>query len=160
MKHLIHAFFIATIFSLLSVSIQAQSTPKSGSIGLRANITGQTAIEVPYMLNEEFSIAPFLGINATEDQSTNFSIGVRPRYYVTSSTNFGTYATGVVGITNTSISNTNSSITDFNFGLGYGGEYFFSEQFSVSADGNLMTRFGNSSNNFSTTTRISASIYF
>lgn len=160
MKHLIHALFIVTIFSFLAIDIQAQSTPESGSVGLRATITGQTAIEVPYQLNNELSIAPYFGINATEDQSTNFSLGVRPRYYITNANNFATYATGVLGITNTSISNTNNSITDFNFGLGYGGEYFFSEQFSVSADGNLMTRFGNSSNNFSTMARISASIYF
>jgi|AntRauTorckE6833_2_1112554.scaffolds.fasta_scaffold04671_2 hypothetical protein len=160
MNNLTQTFITAVILSLLTINLQAQSTPESGSIGLRATITGQTAIEVPYMLNEQLSIAPFLGINATENQSTNFSIGVRPRYYVTSTTNFGTYATGVIGITNTSISNTNNSITDFNFGLGYGGEYFFSKQFSVSADGNLMTRFGNSSNNISTMARISATIYF
>lgn len=160
MKYLVQSFLIAITLSLLTIGLQAQSTPESGSVGLRASFFNQTTIEVPYMFNDQLSIAPYIGINATEDQSTNFSIGVRPRYYVTNANNFATYGTGVLGITNTSISNTNNSITDFNFGLGYGGEYFFSERFSVSADGNLMTRIGNSANNFSTLARVSASIYF
>lgn len=148
------------VTTLFALTVQAQSIPDEGNVGLRANITGQTTIEVPYMLNESLSIAPFIGVNATEDQTTNFSLGVRPRYYVTTENSFATYATGTLGLTNTSINNANTSITDFNLGVGYGAEYFFSDHFSVSGDANLNARIGDSANNLSTGVRVSATLYF
>ncbi|WP_390300655.1 outer membrane beta-barrel protein [Gracilimonas halophila] len=148
------------ITTLCTLTLNAQSIPETGNVGIRANITGQTSIEVPYMLNESLSIAPFIGLNATQDQTTNFVLGVRPRYYINSENSFATYATGTLGISNTSINNANTSITDFNIGVGYGAEYFFSENFSVSGDANLNSRVGDSANNLSTALRISASFYF
>ena len=112
------------------------------------------------MLNESLSIAPFIGLNAIQDQTTNFVLGVRPRYYINSESSFATYATGTLGISNTSINNANTSITDFNIGVGYGAEYFFSENFSVSGDANLNSRVGDSANNLSTGVRVSATLYF
>lgn len=150
-------FIIATLCTL---SVNAQSVPNTGNLGIRANITGQTNIEMPYMLNESLSIAPFFGLNSTENQTTNFSLGVRPRYYLNTENAFATYAAGTLGLTNTSVNNANTSITDFNIGVGYGAEYFFSDHFSVSGDANLNARIGDSANNLSTAVRISASIYF
>jgi hypothetical protein len=155
------SFILAAIISLTSFSLQAQNLPESGSIGLRANFTGQASIELPYMLNDNLSLAPYLAINSTQDQSTNFSLGVRPRYYVSQDRALATYVTGTLGFSNTSFSNNNiNSVTNFDLGIGYGAEYFFSDQFSVSTDANLGTRFGDSDTNISTLARVSASIYF
>jgi hypothetical protein len=155
------SFILAVIISFTTVPLQAQNIPETGSIGLRANFTGQTTIEVPYMLNEELSLAPYLGINSTQDQSTNFSLGLRPRYYMSQDRSLATYFTGTLGFSNTSFSNNNiNSVTNFNLGIGYGAEYFFSDQFSISSDANLGTRFGDSDTTIATSARISASIYF
>ncbi|MBD3615828.1 MAG: outer membrane beta-barrel protein [Gracilimonas sp.] len=148
------------ILSILTIAVQAQSIPDEGTVGLRANFTGQTSIEVPYMLNQSFSLAPYIGINSTQDQTTNIAIGIRPRFYTGMTNAISPYFTGTLGFSNTSFSNVNNSVTDFNLGVGYGAEYFFSDQFSVSADGNLNLLFGDSATNFSTMARVSASIYF
>lgn len=160
MKNIITKIGFVTLFSMLTLTIQAQNLPETGSLGIRANLTGQGTIELPYMLNDELSLAPFIGLNSTEDQTTNFTIGVSPRYYVSTGNSIATYATGVFGISNTSFSNANNSITDFNLGIGYGAEYFFANRFSVSADANLNARFGDSATNIATVARVSASIYF
>lgn len=151
---------LLVLVTLFTLTVHAQSIPEMGNVGIRANITGQTSIEVPYMLNESLSIAPYIGLNATKDQTTNFILGVRPRYYTNSENSLATYVTGTLGITNTSVNNANTSITDFNIGVGYGAEYFFSDHFSISGDANLNSRIGDSANNLSTALRISASFYF
>ncbi len=143
-----------------SFTAQAQSIPETGSFGIRANLTGQNSIEMPYMLNESLSLAPYVGFSTTQNQSTNIGIGIRPRYYTSTSNALSTYFTGTLGFTNTSFSTSNNSITDFNLGVGYGAEYFFSDKFSVSADGNLNSRFGDSATNLSTSARVSATFYF
>ena len=155
----VHIILFATIFGL-SFTAQAQTTPATGTFGIRANITGQSSIELPYMLNESLSLAPYIGFSTTEDQSTSIGIGIRPRYYTTSANALSTYFTGTLGFNNTSINNTNGSVTDFMLGVGYGAEYFFSESFSVSADANLNSRFGDSASNLATVARVSASFYF
>lgn len=152
---------LATILLISSITVQAQNLPESGDIGLRASFTGQASIEVPYMLNDTFSLAPYLALNSTQDQSTNFGLGIRPRYYTSQNQALATYLTGTLGFSNTSFSNSNiNSITNFDLGIGYGAEYFFSDQFSISTDANLGTRFGDSDTNISTSARVSASIYF
>lgn len=159
----VHRIAVLTIIAIaLSIHTQAQSLPDPGQLGVRANFTGQTSIEVPYMLNEDLSLAPYLGINAVKDQTTTVMFGVRPRYYTGLSNSVGTFFTGTLGITNTSFNNTpnSNSNTDFIIGVGYGAEYFFSEKFSVSADVNLNSRLGDSNNSISTAARVSASIYF
>ncbi|MEQ8525453.1 outer membrane beta-barrel protein [Gracilimonas sp.] len=143
-----------------SVTASAQTIPETGSLGIRANITGQNSVEIPYMLNESLSLAPYLRFTTTEDQSTSIGIGIRPRYYTGSSNALSTYFAGTLGFNNTSFSNNNNSVTDFMLGVGYGAEYFFSDSFSVSADANLNSRFGDSATNLSTLARVSASFYF
>lgn len=154
----------AGIFALLlivGITFQAQAqTPEPGTFGIRASLDGQTTIEVPYQFNEDFSLAPFFGLNSTEDQSTSVNFGVRPRYYMSSQNAFATYATGILGFSNNSFSNNNSSITDFMLGIGYGAEYFFSDHFSISADANLNSQFGDSNTNVRTNAVVSATVYF
>jgi hypothetical protein len=155
-------YYTLTLALLLSMSVlsQAQTLPEEGNLGIRANIGGQTSIELPYMLSESFSLAPYIGFQTTENANTNLNIGVSPRYYLGVSEALATYVTGNLGITNVSSNNTNNSNTNFNLGAGYGAEYFFSSQFSLSADAGLTSRFGDSPSNFGTVVRVSASFYF
>ena len=151
--------FTALILTL-TFTAQAQTTPETGSFGLRASIGGQNAIEVPYMLNETFSIAPYIGFNAVENATTNISFGVNPRYYMGGTDDISTYATGTLGFQNTSFSNTDNSVFDLNIGIGYGAEYFFNSSFSISGDANLNARFGDSNTSVGTMTRVAVSYYF
>lgn len=152
----------------ISITAQAQSMPETGSIGIRANITGQTSIEVPYMLNESLSLAPYLGFSLVGDTDDNtpdgnktISVGISPRYYLSEVASIQTYGTGNLGINifSSNVPNANS-VTNFVIGAGYGGEYFFSENFSISADANLNLNAGDSRTRLNTMARISASIYF
>lgn len=145
---------------MFSTCLKAQSLPDEGSLGLRANINGQSTIEVPYMLNESLSIAPYIGISAVQDSFTNINIGIRPRYYLGLSNSFSPYITGIIGFSNSSLSNTNSSNSNVNIGAGYGIEYFFSDTFSISGDANLTSRFGNDPTQVQTSAQISATFYF
>lgn len=155
--------FVIALCSFLAVSLttQAQTVPAENSFGIRASINStQGTLLVPIMLTSELSVAPYIGFTAIENQSTNFNIGVSPRYYLGGSNGITTYATGNLGINTTSFSNTNSSVTDAQLGVGYGAEYFFNDSFSISADGNLNARFGNSATRVSTSAVVSASFYF
>lgn len=149
-----------TLLLSLTFAAQAQTTPETGSFGIRASVGGQTAVEVPYMLNGSFSIAPYLGLNAVENANTNFSFGVIPRYYMGGNEDVSTYVTGMLGFQNTSFSNTNNSVFDVDLGIGYGAEFFFNPSFSLSGDINLNGRFGDSSNSLGTSARVAVSYYF
>ncbi|MEX0720690.1 MAG: outer membrane beta-barrel protein [Balneolaceae bacterium] len=144
----------------ITLTSHAQTLPEMGSLGIRANIGGQTTIEMPYMMNRNLSLAPYLGFSTVENFDTNFSFGVKPRYYTGISNAVAPYFTGTLGMTNRSIDGVDTSETNFTLGAGYGAEYFFSDKFSVSADANLNARFGDNANTFGTEARVSASIYF
>ncbi len=148
------------IFIGLTTLIQAQSLPEQGQLGLRANVNGQSTIEIPYMLNETLSIAPYIGISATQDNFTDINIGIRPRFYLGLRNSFSSYITGVLGFSNRSFSNVNSSNSNLNLGAGYGIEYFFSNNFSISGDANLTSRFGNDPTQVQTSAQVSATFYF
>ncbi|WP_020402834.1 outer membrane beta-barrel protein [Gracilimonas tropica] len=150
-----------SLFALITLSVQAQTTtPETGSFGLRASLFGQNAIEVPYQFNESLSIAPYFGLSATENSTTNVSFGLSPRYYFGGNEDLSTYATGQLGFQNTSFSNSNNSNFGVNVGIGYGAEYFFGPSFSISGDANLNASFGDVADNLSTLARVSVSYYF
>lgn len=151
---------LAIITVIVSTGVNAQSLPESGDLGIRANLVGQSSLEVPYMLNDSFSLAPYVGLNAVKDQSTTLNIGIRPRYYTGTTNALPTYFTGTLGFANTSFANANNSVTDFILGVGYGAEYLFSDKFSISGDLNLNSRLGDSNNALNTVARVSASFYF
>ncbi|HBQ59490.1 MAG TPA: hypothetical protein DD671_07645, partial [Balneolaceae bacterium] len=113
-----------------------------------------------YMLNESFSIAPYLGLNAIQDATTNFSFGVSPRFYIDGNEDISTYINGNLGFQNTSFSNTNSSAFDVDLGVGYGAEFFFNPSFSLSGDVNLNARFGDNANALRTSASVAVSYYF
>lgn len=112
------------------------------------------------MMNETISLAPAIGFSSTEDISSNFQIGVRPRFYMQTTGSLLPYISGNLTVDITKNKIIDSSATDIILGAGYGGEYFFSNNFSLSAEGVFNLRTGDSANTFSTGARVSASIYF
>lgn len=153
------SLLIFMIFGM-SWALHAQSLPDQGQIGIRADLTGQPSVEIPYMLNDNLSLAPYFSLNSLQDQFTDFGIGIRPRYYMGIRSALGSYVTGILGLSNESNKVTDTSVTDFILGAGYGGEYLFSDHFSVSADVNLYANFGDNPNSFGTMARVSATVYF
>tara|TARA_R110002126_G_scaffold15320_4_gene63084 strand:+ start:5909 stop:6388 length:480 start_codon:yes stop_codon:yes gene_type:complete len=151
--------FIIFICVALTTATFAQTTPDEGSIGIRSSIGSQVAIEIPYQLNENLSIAPALTINTVDGGTNTIGFAVIPRYYTSTIESLSTYVTGNLGFRNQSF-DTGGSATDFTFGIGYGAEYFLGSNFSLSTDANLGIRAGDSANNFFTSARVSASVYF
>lgn len=158
----------ATLLLAFSFNSYAQLLPDVGTLGIRANLAGQRSIEVPYMLNETLSIAPYLGFTIVGDSDSNvedgyqdFAFGVMPRYYLSQDNPVALYAVGNLGLTITSFNNSNAnSITDFVLGAGYGAEFFFAKRFSFSTDVNLNLRAGDSQTRLNTSARLSATVYF
>ncbi len=169
MKRL-HRIALLTTTLLLAISMNsfAQLLPSEGTLGIRSNLAGQRSVEVPYMLNETLSIAPYLGFTIVGDSDSNvedgfkdFSVGVMPRYYMSQENPIALYAVGNLGISITSPNNSNvNSTSDFILGAGYGAEFFFAKRFSFSTDVNLNLRAGDSQTQLNTVARISATVYF
>lgn len=160
MKNIYKLSLLAVMALGISISAQAQNLPEQGSFGLRASLVGQTAIEAPYMLNESLSLAPYLGFASIQDVSTNFTIGVQPRFYTQTSGALVPYITGSLAVDVTNMKPTDQTFTDILLGVGYGGEYFVSNNFSLSAQGGLNLVTGDSPTSFSTNARVSVSVYF
>lgn len=147
-------------FSALTTATFAQTTPEVGSLGIRSTIGGQTAIEVPYQLNEQLSIAPAITFVGIADNSTTFGLGILPRYYTSTENSLSTYFMGNLGFNNTSF-DAGGSATFFVLGVGYGAEYFLANNFSLSADAGITANMGDDiTNTLRTGARVSASVYF
>lgn len=155
-----YPLLLLLILTFTSVEAVSQNLPETGSIGLRASFFGQSTIEVPYMLNETVSLAPALGFSTVEESSSRIQIGVRPRFYMQTIGTLLPYVSGNLTIDVRSNKVSDTSTTDIILGAGYGGEYFFSESFSISAEGNLNLITGDSPTTFGTGARVSASVYF
>lgn len=155
----ISRLLLITAFTTLSVTTFAQTIPQKESFGIRSTIGTQSAIEVPYQLNENLSLAPALTITTVDGGTNTIGFAIIPRYYTTSLESLSTYITGNIGFRNQSFEPSGSN-TDFTLGLGYGAEYFLSSNFSLSTDANLNVRTGDSANSFFTSARVSASVYF
>lgn len=152
--------FIILALVTLTTTTFAQTTPETGSFGIRSTIGNQTSIEIPYQLNESLSIAPAITLVGIENNSTTFGLGILPRYYTSSENALSTYVMGNLGFNNTSFDG-GGSATFFVLGVGYGAEYFLSSNFSFSADAGLTANLGDDiTNTLRTGARVSASVYF
>ena len=159
---------VAAAMIFLIPALFAQSkTPNSG-IGLAASIQdGQFDIMVPIWLGERFTLAPVFGIAWAEDAGSELRIGVAPRYYLRKDV-LSPYLGLRVGALINSPADA-SSTTDIIIGAASGGEYFFSEYFSlgVEAQANLAisdsksVRFGNPGKlSVNTGAAVIAGVYF
>jgi len=127
-------------------------------------------------LSKEFQLAPFIGIVSAQKVGADITIGLTPKLYFNTN-RLAPFADLKIGqiinrpskdnlsVTNNGIKNT----TDILVGIGVGGEYFLSRNFSFSVEGqwNLTksdinsNRFGNPGGiNMNLATAVSASVYF
>ena len=170
--------FLSIIFIAISVTIFCQEDQKTDqkidrNVGLSASIqSSQYGIMIPFWLSDKFVLAPAFDFKYVEKVTTDFSIGIVPRFYFKTE-KVSPYLGFKFGaaINKPSSKNTidKGKTVDILAGVAFGAEYFFDKNFSVGieAEGNFTKsdensqRFGNPGGvNFNTATMVSATIYF
>ncbi len=154
-----------TVFVLTS-SCFAQ--PEKGKVGISVSVQNtQLDFLVPIFVNDHASLSPAFGITNISDQFTDISLGLIMRYYFSKN-----IVSPYVGARFGALMLTPQDgdlITDFIFGPFFGGEYFFTQYFSVGIELQLnivksaedSMRFDNpNGTNINTATAFIATIYF
>ena len=153
-----------------SQSENDEQTPKKSKkrIGLSASIqNSDTDIMVPYWIRRKMIIAPTFGFVYAQSQSTEFRIGVVLRF-IKKLKRLSPYYGLRTGIINLNLEGGSNSVDSY-LGLLYGGEFFFTAQFSIGLEAQLniykssanSNRFSNPDGiNLVTCSAIVANIYF
>lgn len=151
---------------LISSSFFAQ--PQRGKVGVSAEIqTKQMDFLLPIFVNDQVSLSPAVGLVSISDKYTDISLGLLIRYhlFIEKVTPFIGFRAGTLLF----LPEEGDMITDLLVGPSFGGEYYFSENFSVGielqvnvvASGEKSMRFSNpKGTNINSATAIFATIYF
>ncbi len=160
MKIITKIFSIGIALFFASSAVFAQNQP-TGNIGLTASLQGgQTNLQVPIWVADNVAVAPIFGLNYQQDNFTTINIGVTPRFYQNLDNNFGSYI-GARGIIQHTSPEVGDNDTDIVIGPTGGGQYFFSEHFSIGVEGQLNFLLNdNGSNRISTGAAIMGTYYF
>lgn len=166
-------FFTFIILSSILLG-QASFAQRSG-VGLSTSMqTTGSSLQIPIWIGDKAQLAPAIGFTWAEKLGTDLHLGLAARFY-SKSEGFSPYVGVSAGIATyfpyeegeTTIET--EAYHDFIFGLNFGAEYFFGENFSigVEAQGNFTVsdeiswRFGNpGGTNFNLATALRASVYF
>lgn len=171
---------VSILFCLVLVcfagSLVAQESTddvSSNKIGISASIQdGQFGIMIPIWTAEKLAIVPAFEVKYAQNVGFDLGIAVAPRFYFKRdelSPYFGLRLGALINLPSDNNVVPKRNTVDILAGLAFGGEYFFSDHFSVGveAQGNITksnkysTRFGNPDGvNFNTATMIAATIYF
>lgn len=153
---------------LLTIISYGQTQKDSHDYGLTASFSGtQLDILFPIKTSESMTLSPGIGFISIGEQYSEFNISLSPKFYFGNS-NVKPFL-GIRGAMLLLTPNEGDSITDYLLGILGGGEYFFTDQFSVgieaqlnmSISNELSLRFGNpDQTNINTATNIFMSIYF
>ena len=148
----------------------AQQDSVKRTVGIGANIqSSDYGIVIPIWLSSRVVLAPMIGLNSVEGSATDYTIGIMPKYYLNTERFAPFVDLKIAAIMNKPASDDDEKKTDLLVGLGVGGEYFLSPNFSfnVEAQANLTSsdensnRFGNPGGmNFNLATAVGATIYF
>lgn len=160
---------------LLSIIMMHSLCAQEGmkrTTGISATLQNSSyGINIPIWIKPKFVLAPTLGLNYAGNVGTDITVGVMPKIYLKVPDKLVPYVNfRLAGIFNSpqNTADKNSKI-DLLMGVGYGGEYFFNDNFSIAAEiqGNLTSsdknsnRFGNPGNvNFNLATALTVNIYF
>lgn len=158
--------FSILFFLIITTLIIAQ--PQRGKVGVSAEIqTQQMDFLLPIFVNDQVSLSPAVGVANISDKYTDISLGLLMRYHL-----FIEKVTPFIGFragTLLYIPEEGDMISDLLLGPSFGGEYYFSENFSVGIElqlnvvvsGEKSMRFSNpDGTNINTATAIFATIYF
>jgi hypothetical protein len=153
-------------------SLRCQEEAKKRTVGISASLQNNVyGINIPIWLSQKFVLAPTLGVNYAGNVGTDYTIGIMPKIYLKEANKLASFIDiKLAGIFNSPQSSFDkNSKTDLVVGIGFGGEYFFNDNFSVGAEfqGNLTSsdsnsnRFGNPGNvNFNLATAVTVNVYF
>lgn len=159
---------LTSILFCLIISTMIIAQPQSGKVGVSAEIqTQQMDFLLPVFVNDHISLSPAFGIANISDKYTDISVGLLMRYHL-----FVEKVTPFIGLragTLLFVPDEGDMISDLLLGPSFGGEYFFSENFSIGIElqlnvvmsGEKSMRFSNpNGTNINTATAIFATIYF
>jgi hypothetical protein len=159
---------IQILFTVLILSIICFAQPEKGKIGLSAEIQSQQMdFLVPIFATNNLALSPAVGVAIISDQYSDLSLGVILRYYFSNDV-ISPFIGGRLG-TLLYIPNESDMIADIIYGPLFGGEYYFSKNFSVGIELQLNAvssaknsmRFGNPGRtNINTATAFFATIFF
>ena len=164
--------FLTIMMTFAVPAITAQETDTTTNNGKKFGIsvalqTEQLDLSFPIWPGSSIVIIPSISIVSVSDVATDFGFGLGLRYNLNT-----TEAVPYIGIRFVALNllpKNGDSITDLVFGLFSGGEYFFSDHFSLSVEAQLnyaksdefSTRFGNpDGTNVNTATVALATFYF
>jgi len=162
--NLIFAAILCIVFSM-SLSAQDNSRTWGVSASIQEN---QFDILFPIWTGENNVIAPSIGAMYIEDSGTDLRLGLLDRIYFNATKTIKPFLGLRAGVL-LSLPDGGENVADYIIGLLGGGEYFFSNHFSVGVEAQLnmsisdenSSRFGNpGGTNINTATAIFATIYF
>lgn len=159
--------FAAILIIVFTINLSAQDNTRTW--GVSASIQeNQFDILFPIWTGENNVIAPSVGAIYIEDSGTDLRLGLLDRIYFNATKSLKPFLGLRAGVL-LSLPDGGDNATDFIIGLLGGGEYFFSNHFSVGVEAQLnmsisdenSNRFGNpGGTNINTATAIFATIYF
>jgi hypothetical protein len=169
MKKIDFVFAIIFLCTLISTLTNAQET-NNKSWGISAAIQeSQLDFLFPIWVSSNIVMAPGIGLIDIGGAGTDLRFGLVDRIYLNTDENIQPFLGGRGGILLSITEDEDNTIIDYVFGLLGGGEYFFSNNFSVgieaqlnfSISDNKSNRFGNpGGTNINTASVIFATIYF
>ena len=157
---------IVLIFLFYSSTFYSQ--PQKGNIGISVLVqNSQLDFLIPIFISDNFAVSPAVGISSISDQFTDISLGGIIRYYFSKNI-VSPFIGGRFGALLLNPKD-GESTTDLIFGPLFGGEYYFTKNFSVGIELQLnitksderSNRFNNpNGTNINTATAFFATIYF
>ena len=159
--------FVAILCIVYTMSSSAQENKRTWGISASIQET-QLDILFPIWTGTSNIIAPSIGAIYIGDSGTDLRIGLLDRIFFNATENIKPFV-GLRAGALISLPDEGDTVTDYVIGLLGGGEYFFSENFSVGVEAQLnmsisdenSSRFGNpGGTNINTATAIFATVYF
>ncbi len=164
---IIHITYILILFMISTANIKAQESEISW--GISASVQdAQLDISLPVWTGSNNIIAPTLGVIYMDNRGTDLRLGLIDRFFIKATEKIKPFVGLRTGALFT-FPNEGENVIDYIIGVFSGGEYFFSDNFSVGVEAQLnisisdkgSSRFGNPGGvNLNTGTAIFATIYF
>ncbi|MFQ5651887.1 MAG: hypothetical protein ACE5IY_18270 [bacterium] len=144
-------------------TLQSQERSVERHLGLTASIQStQTAILVPIWMGDKLTVAPGIALSYVENTGTTFTLLLVPRFYLQMK-RVAPYISANVGVSFIDPTGP-ADLTDFLFGIGFGGEYFINPKFSLGVEamvnGRVADISGAKTMSISTGTGVHANVYF
>ena len=163
-------YFMFILILTVSSYFVLNAQPSKGDVGISIGIQkAHTDINIPYWIGDKTVLAPSFSFFNDSEKLTEFDIGASFRHYMKKEKLSPFISAGYMWMFYSPGTSNLSSIHDHVFGVSFGGEYFFDNQFSIGGEIQLnlsvsdenSNRFGNpGGHNFNTGSYLFASFYF